>query len=236
MVKESAVSRIRRGGSRLRTAGLMAAIGSFALLTAGARQDPEAGGPQAESEALARYRAAAERSDRPIDQYNLGTALLNEGQIAEAQLPLQESLSSEREAVRESGYYNFGISTALDGRLGQNDPNARRAALQAAREAFREVLRNRTDDEDARWNLELVERWLEEEQESGGDGSAGGQGESPQGSGGGAAPAGGSGEQQMLSPEQAAALLDQAGEAEAAIRDRVMGRNRFQDPIVEKNW
>jgi hypothetical protein len=41
---------------------------------------------------------------------------------------------------------------------------------------------------------------------------------------------------QMLSPEQAAALLEQAGEAEAALRDRVMGRNRFQEPVVEKNW
>ena len=37
-------------------------------------------------------------------------------------------------------------------------------------------------------------------------------------------------------PEEAAALLEQAGDAEAAIRDRVMGRNRFQDPVVERNW
>jgi hypothetical protein len=40
----------------------------------------------------------------------------------------------------------------------------------------------------------------------------------------------------MLSPEEAAALLDEAGDAEASIRDRVMGRNRFKEPVVEKNW
>lgn len=245
MAKKTVATDRRRSGSRLRGVGFVVVVGFFALLTGGARRDarsprvsqnPQAQAQAPESETLARYRAAADGSDRPIDQYNLGTALLNEGQVGEAQLPLQESLGSEREAVRENGYYNLGLSTALDGRLEQNDAQARRAALQAAREAFREVLRNRVGDEDARWNLELVERWLEEEEESGGDGSAGGQGDSPQGSGSGAAPAGGSGDQQMLSPEQAAALLDQAGEAEASIRDRVMGRNRFQDPTVEKNW
>ena len=165
MAKERAarrIGRIGRGGSRLRTVGLAAALASFTLLTGGARQDPQAQASRAESETLARYRTAADASDRPIDQYNLGTALLNEGQVVEAQLPLRESLRSEREAVRENGYYNFGLSTALDGRLAQNDAQARRAALQAARDAFREVLRNRSEDEDARWNLELVERWLEE--------------------------------------------------------------------------
>lgn len=191
---------------------------------------------QPESEALARYRSAAESSTRPIDHYNLGTALLNEGMTSDAQAPLQQSLASERETVRLSGFYNLGLSTALDGRFAQDDPSARRQALQSAREAFRQVLRTTPDDEDARWNLEIVELWLEEEQESGGDGQESGQGESPQGSGAGAAPAGGSGEMQMLSPEQAAALLEEAGEAEASIRDRVMGRNRFQDPVVEKNW
>lgn len=220
--------------------GTALAIGFAFVLTAFAQQEapePQEAAPAVqESEALARYRAAAESSDRPIDFYNFGTALLNEGMVAEAQAPLLDALSSEREQVRQSSFYNLGLSSALDGRFAQTDPQTRRVALQAARDAFRQVLRDRVDDEDARWNLELVERWLEEEQENDGEGQAGGQGDSPQGSGAGAAPAGGSGEQQMLSPEQAAALLDQAGDAEASIRDRVMGRNRFQDPVVERNW
>ncbi len=218
-----------------RLAGACCAAVYYAVITAAVQQDSTAAaGP--ESPTVARYRSAAEGSDRPIDQYNYGTALLQDGQLAEAQLPLQESLRSERETVRASGYYNYGVGTALDGRFAQNDATARRTALGAAREAFRQVLRSDANDEDARWNLELVERWLEEEEESGGSGSEGGQGESPQGNGGGGAPSGGSGQDQMLSPEQAAALLDQAGDAEAAIRDRVMGRNRFREPVVEKNW
>jgi tetratricopeptide (TPR) repeat protein len=190
----------------------------------------------AESEALARYREKAADSDRPIDHYNLGTALLLEGEVADAQLPLQQALRSEREVVRESGHYNYGLSTAFDGRFAQQDQTARRSAFIAARQAFREVLRMRPDDADARWNLELVDRWLEQDEQSGGDGSEGGQADSQGGSGAGGAPAGSQGEDQMLSPEEAAALLDQAGDAEASIRDRVMGRNRFKEPVVEKNW
>ncbi len=225
--------------------GLAAAAASLAAFAGGGPrgapgQVPGQSGsadPQApESETVARYRERATGSDRPIDHYNFGTALLHDGQVGEAQAPLELSIGSERDEVRESAFYNLGLSTALDGRFAQSDPTARRAALQSAREAFREVLRRRVDDEDARWNLELVERWLEEEGESGGDEQQGGQGQSPQGAGAGAAAAAGSGEMEMLSPEQAAALLEQAGDAEAAIRDRVMGRNRFQDPVVERNW
>ena len=245
--------------------GLAAAAGSLAVLTGGApshesppadlalagsalvgpaqatpaqESRPPAGAaqPSAESDVLARYRERAADSDRLIDQYNYGTALLNEGQVGEALVPLQQSTGSEREEVRESAFYNLGLGAALDGRFAQSDPSARRAALESAREAFRSVLRVRAEDEDARWNLELVERWLEEEGESGGDDQESGEGQSPQGSGAGAASASGSGELQMLSPEEAAALLDRAGDAEASIRDRVMGRNRFQDPVVERNW
>lgn len=222
---------------RPRTAALLAVVPVTvlaALVQDG--QQPPADAPAGNPDRLARYREAAEGSDRPIDKYNLGTALLLEGQVGEAQAPLQESLQAEDALVRLSGYYNFGLSAAIDGKFGRNDASARRAALHAAREAFREVLRNRPEDEDARWNLELINRWLEEEQEQGGQGSQGGQAESPGGAGAGGAPAGGQGQDEMLSPEQAAALLDQAGEAEASIRDRVMGRNRFRDPVVEKNW
>ncbi|MCG8469784.1 MAG: hypothetical protein MJB57_16520 [Gemmatimonadetes bacterium] len=223
----------------MRVGFALVVLAAYSAVTASPQQEasaPQESDAQSESETLRRYRTAAEDSERPIHQYNFGTALLQEGQLAEAQYPLQASLGSDRETVRRNGYYNYGLSTALDGRFAQNDPNAKRTALHAAREAFRQVLRDTPTDDDARWNLEVVERWLEEQEQSGGSGSAGGEGESPQGTGGGGAPAGSSGQDQMLSPEQAAALLDQAGEAESAIRDRVMGRNRFREPVVEKNW
>ena len=215
-----------------------AGVATLAVVCAvvAASQDVPVQEPAAESDAVSRYRRAAESSDRPIDHYNLGTALLLEGQVTEAQAPLQNALRSERALVRESGHYNYGLSSAFDGKFSQQDPTARRSALIAARQAFREVLRSRPNDADARWNLELVDRWLEEDEQSGGDGSQGGQGDSQGGAGAGGAPSGSQGEDQMLTPEEAQALLDQAGEAEASIRDRVMGRNRFKEPVVEKNW
>ncbi len=189
-----------------------------------------------EPEAVERYRRAAEGSDRAIDHYNLGTALLLEGRTAEAQPPLQTASGSDRDIIRRHGFYNYGLSTAIEGRFGEGDGSTRRSALLAARQAFRQVLRERPDDDEARWNLELVDRWLEEEEQRGGQGSAGGQAQSPGGAGAGGAPSGGDAGDRQLTPEEAAALLDSAGRAEASIRDRVMGRNRFRDPVVERNW
>lgn len=224
--------------TRVKTGLMTTAWLACGLVWLGASQDvPVQENAAGESEAVARYRAAVEDSDRPIDHYNFGTALLREGHALEALEPLQRAQASEREVVRLSGRYNFGLGAALGGRFGTEEADARRRALTSARDAFRDVLRSRPEDEDARWNLELVDAWLEEEeQESGGQGSQGGQAQSPGGAGAGGAPAGGQGQDRMLSPEEAAALLDQAGEAEASIRDRVMGRNRFRDPVVEKNW
>ena len=131
------------------------------------------------------------------------------------------------------------MTNALAGKEGDDEPETRRGELLTARQAFRQILRDRPDDEDARWNLELVERWLEEErQQSGGDGQQGGPAPS-QGSGGaqGSPQSGSQGQDRRpLTPEEAAALLDQAGDAESDIRDRMMGRTRYKDPVVEKNW
>lgn len=210
--------------------------GAVALARALPAQDPSTPAPEQESEEVARYRQEAEGSDRPIDHYNLGTALLRDSRPAEALEPLGLAARSERPLVRQNGFYNLGLSSAIEGHSGETDAQAGRARLMAARDAFRRVLREHADDEDARWNLELVERWLEEDEQSGGEGDAGGEAEAPGGAGAGGAPSGGSGQERQITPEEAAALLDSAGRAEASIRDRVMGRNRFRDPVVEKNW
>jgi len=222
---------------RARFTGLvLLLLGAGAVVRVLPAQDTGSPAGDADTEDVARYRERATDSERPLDHYNLGTALLRDGRTLEAQEPLQLGTRSERPKVRQNGFYNFGLSSAVEGHLGEGDARGRRAQLMAARQAFRQVLREHADDEDARWNLELVERWLEEDEESGGDDSAGGEAESPGGAGAGGAPSGGAGQDKMITPEEAATLLDSAGRAEAAIRDRVMGRNRFRDPVVEKNW
>lgn len=229
---------MRMSGSRPRVPWRFAFLAGAAIAL-GAAQDTLVQTPpgEGESEAVVRYREAAADADRPLDHYNLGTALLAEGRPGDAREPLQRALAGEDENVRRYARYNYGLSAGLHGRHGEEDPAERRASLSAAREAFREALRKDSRDEDARWNLEVIERWLEEEErESGGQGSQGGESESPGGAGAGSAAAGGEGQDRMLTPEEAAALLERAGEAEESIRDRVLGRERFRDPVVEKNW
>lgn len=175
--------------------------------------------PARESAETSRYRAEALRSGRPADWYNLGTALLREGRWNEAREPLRRAVRSESERVGTHGHYNHGLASALLGRRGQASPEARREALLGARTAFQEVLRRDPTDEDARWNLELVQRWLQQPPQSGGGGDGG-----EDGGGGG------------LEPEAAEALLDEAGRAEAELRERVLERGRLRDPAVERNW
>jgi hypothetical protein len=188
-----------------------------------------------DSERVARYRATVERRDRPVDSYNLGTALLLDDRPAEAREPLQRADGSARERVRVYGQYNLGVASGLVGRA-EGAPDAQRSALLAARQAFRQVLRDVPADEDARWNLELIEKWLEEAEESSG-GQEGGE-QPPSQAGGQGAEQGDSGgsQQRPLTHEEAAALLRAAGDAEQSIRDRFLGRNRFREPTVERNW
>lgn len=175
--------------------------------------------PARESAETSRYRAEALRSGRPEDWYNLGTALLREGRWDEARETLRRAVRSESERVGTHGHYNHGLASALLGRRGQASAEARREALLGARTAFQDVLRRDPTDEDARWNLELVQRWLQQPRQSGGGGDGG-----QDGGGGG------------LDPEAAEALLDEAGRAEAELRERVLERGRLRDPAVERNW
>ncbi|UCG76691.1 MAG: hypothetical protein JSV95_05205, partial [Gemmatimonadota bacterium] len=106
------------------------------------------------------------------------------------------------------------------------------------RDAFREVLREDSEDPSARWNLELVNRWLEEMSSSGG--GANQDEEDPQGGASGSAgqqgPAEPGGQAPSLSREEAERLLQQAAGAEDEVRDKTLRRGRLRDPIVQRNW
>ncbi|MFQ5690214.1 MAG: hypothetical protein ACE5HQ_08070 [Gemmatimonadota bacterium] len=191
-----------------------------------------------ESETAERYRKKAEKSNRPEDWYNYGTALLREGRLAEAREPLRQASEAKKPQVEWFGQYNYGLARARTGHSDREPPRARREELLAARDAFREVLREAPTDEDARWNLELVDRWLEQPPQSGGGGSNGGGSSPPSGGAGSGESAGDAqgGERRRLTPEEASAMLERAGRAESAIRNRILGRRRFRDPVVDRNW
>jgi hypothetical protein len=95
------------------------------------------------------------------------------------------------------------------------------------------VLRENPAAEDARWNLELVERWLESDDASGGGSGDGGGGGGE--AAGGPQSGGGTGNAPMT-PEEARRLLDAAAGQEREVQSRRLERNRNRDPRLEKNW
>ncbi|HEX3552039.1 MAG TPA: VWA domain-containing protein [Thermoanaerobaculia bacterium] len=106
--------------------------------------------------------------DDPLVQYDAGTARLGAGRGRQAVGPLENAAKGADRELAPAAHYNLG--------------NARLAAGDAAgaAEAFKQALRLRPDDQDAKYNLELA---LREEQKK----KMGGQG-SPRGSRGNRSP------------------------------------------------
>jgi hypothetical protein len=88
------------------------------------------------------------------------------------------------------------------------------------------VLREDPGAEDARWNLEVVDRWLKRLGGAGGGGDGGGNG----GDGdGGDAP-------REMTPEEVQRLLDAAASEERRVQEERFQRSRSRDPVAERNW
>ena len=135
--------------------------------------------------------------------------------------------------------YNLGVANAMEGHPdGEASDDERRQRLISARDAFREVLREDPEDPSTRWNLELVNRWLEEAS-AGGGGSSQDEDQDQGGAGGSAGqqgPAEPGGQAPSLTREEAEQLLRQAAGAEDDVRDKTLRRGRLRDPVVERNW
>ncbi|MEN8144818.1 MAG: hypothetical protein ABFS14_07690 [Gemmatimonadota bacterium] len=215
-----------------------------ALVSAAAQVAPGAGTAVQDAGAISAdelegYRQAADGSEDPEDWYNLGAALLVGGDNEGAAPHLTRARNEAEGDPKTSAQYNLGL---VDGRAGapnglaRNEPATnRRSRLLEARQAFREVLRMDRSAEDARWNLELVDRWLVQNQppESPGGGGGGGGGSSGGGGGGaGDAPL----EVPQMSAAEAAALLEAAAAQERGLQERRLDRARGRDPVVEQNW
>lgn len=127
-------------------------------------------------EAAEAYQAAlADGEDTPILRYNLGTALLKLGRYAEAEEHLRGAMTVVDPEVREYVYYNLGQRFLEDARSASADPQATSALYDAAVEAYRQALRLRPGDTDAKWNYELALQ--ERDQQQSGGGGEGDEGE-----------------------------------------------------------
>ena len=111
--------------------------------------------------AVDRYREAVARSGgSPRLQYNLGTALFRLDRSAEARKRLMEALEAQAPELRARAFYNLGNALARDPEGGTASAEELRAAI----DAYRRSLLLDPGRDDARWNLELAMRWLEERQ------------------------------------------------------------------------
>lgn len=182
---------------------------------------------------LAEFRERSEDPGEPVDWFNLGAALLLSGDWEGSVEPLQRALDGGEPDVERSAAYDLALAHALAGRppeLGGQLPfEERRPLLEQAWDGFRWVLRQEPRAEDARWNLELVGRWLEQEEDPSAEGG-GGRGGTPE------ADQADRPSTPELSAEEALDLLEQAAQEERDVQGRRLERNRARDPVVDRNW
>ncbi len=108
-------------------------------------------------ESVDRYRKAVERGGAtPRVHYNLGTALLRLGEGKSAREELAQVLRTQDPELRVRSFYNLGNAIAETG--GQ----ASASELRQAAEAYRRALLLDPGRQDAKWNLELTLKRIEE--------------------------------------------------------------------------
>lgn len=182
---------------------------------------------------LAELRREASEGGEPRDWYDLGAALLLSGDWEGAVEPLERVVvATEEREIETAASYNLGVAYAVGSRppdspvdLGRSSTESLRAGLLQARDRFRRVLRQDPTAEDARWNLEVVGRWLDQVGGGGGGGNGQGGGDESQ-----------SGERREMTPEEVQRLLEAAASEERRVQEDRFERSRARDPVAERNW
>jgi Ca-activated chloride channel family protein len=130
------------------------------------------------SKAVERYMAVLIRgASTPRLEYNLGTALFQVGEGQDAQRLLESALRAQSPELRAHAFYNLGNVLTQSG-------SASAETTRAAIEAYRRSLLLDPHNEDARWNIELAMRRLQEmEQPLAGSGQQGQARPQPPGAG-----------------------------------------------------
>ena len=139
------------------TAALLAAAPGYALrfsdkLHSSVEEGNTEYGEDENENALNSYtRAQREDSTHAVPYFNAGDALYRMGRYDEGAMQFFKSTKSAAESVAAMGYYNLGNTFYQKG------------DMQSAAEAYRRSLLMDPDDEDAKHNLELVMRLMEEQ-------------------------------------------------------------------------
>ncbi|HYJ80304.1 MAG TPA: hypothetical protein VEW03_11905 [Longimicrobiaceae bacterium] len=176
-------------------------------------------------------------------RYNLGTALLRLGSWDQARAHLEAAAGMPApRALDVRAHYNAG-NADLEPVFRDNAPaEQREARLRRAIHHYRQALLLAPADLDAKWNLELAQKLLDEENpppESGGSGGGGAEDQQPSAPGPQPQPAPSPSPQQAPAPQisraEAERILAGAERLERATHRQLMERNRGQRRAV-RDW
>jgi tetratricopeptide (TPR) repeat protein len=207
----------------------MSRAAALALLLAGALLQDGAPTAEARFEAGDHHGAAAEYrallADDPSSQllrYNLGTALLRGAEHDSARVHLEVAARGPDPEIRFRAHYNLG-NVDLEPAHGAEPSPERQEALLRAVAGYREALLLRSDDADAKWNLEVALRLLREDDSAaagggGGEGGGGGTDEDRGSPDPEPAPGEEGGPSPAMSPERAARILSAAEQRELGVQ------------------
>lgn len=205
-------------------------------------------------EAVVAYTRVLDRGKAtPQLHYNLGTALLALGRHEEAQRQFEAALQGVEPELRQRAFYNLGNRFLVDARA-EDDLERQGALLDTAIEAYRRALRVSPDDVDAKWNLELALRDLEQNEQQRSMPQQSDQDEDSeqdqdqqqaQGAGSGAGPSqaeagdgsdpGATTDQQPMSQEQADQILSALEQDERDLTREKLRRGQQRVPVL-RDW
>ncbi len=180
------------------------------------------------SEAAQALQQRVQDGDRSLRSlYNLGTALLEADSVAAATELLDRVVTIAPDAeLRFRALFNLGLANLRRAR--SVSPAEAGPFYSAAVAAYKRALRTRTDDPDAKWNLELA---LREQQKNGGGGGGGGGGKQPPPP----TPPPGKGQQQ-LDKQRAEAVLNSAARDEREVQTRRQRDGQRREAPVGRDW
>ena len=160
-------------------------------------------------------------------QYNLGTALLAADSLVAATEVLDRVITIAPDPdLRFRALFNVGLANLRRARSAT--PIDAAPYFAAAVAAYKRALRTRTDDPDAKWNLELA---LREQQKNGGGGGGGGGGQQPPPPD--PPPSKG---QQQLDKQRAEAVLNSAARDERDVQTRRQRDGQRRESSVGRDW
>lgn len=181
------------------------------------------------TESAQAFRERMQNGDRSLRSlYNLGTALLEADSTAAATDMLDRVVTIAPDAdLRFRALFNLGLANLRRARSAS--PTEAAPLYASAVAAYKRALRTRTDDPDAKWNLELALR--EQQKSAGGGGGSGAGGKQPPPPN--PPPSKG---QQQLDRQRAEAVLNSAARDEREVQTRRQRDGQRREAPVGRDW